>query len=275
MCGILTVAFLIGNAAAESSPIVYEKWKFEFGGFSQDAKMKISAAAAGEVPDIIDLNSLGVDDKDQGSVWLAGRWRINERWHVGLSFVEVDRSGFASSTEDFEFGEPPDEVNVTIGASVNSNFNTKYFIVQGGYSLVSSDRGNFGVGAGLHVMDFTASVSAEVTVDGTTTNLGTGESSSTAPLPNIYLYGSYAFTPSFAATGNIGWFGLEVDKYDGRLLSANANLEYRPWTNFGIGIGYTQVNVDLTINETDSVVNFEIDTSGPRLYVIASFGSVR
>ena len=76
---------------------------------------------------------------------------------------------------------------MTIGASVNSNFNTKYFIMQGGYTLVNSYRGNFGVGAGLHVMELAASISAEVTAEGNTTNLGTGASSSTAPLPKHLL----------------------------------------------------------------------------------------
>ena len=164
---------------------------------------------------------------------------------------------------------------MTIGASVASNFNTKYYILQGGYSFVRSDRANIGVGVGLHVMQLSASISAELSANGMTTDLGTGASDSTAPLPNVYFFGDYAFTPKLAATASIGWFGLEVDKYDGELVSLSANLEYRPWDSFGIGLGYSLVNIDLSIDETDSLVDFEIDASGPRLYFAAGFGSVR
>ena len=164
---------------------------------------------------------------------------------------------------------------MTIGSSVTSNFNTKYYILQGGYAFVHTDRANFGVGAGLHVMELSASISGELTAGGMTIDQGTGASDSTAPLPNVYFYGDYAFTPTLAATASIGWFGLEVDKYDGELVSVSANLEYRPWDNFGVGIGYTLVNVDISIDETDSLIDFEIDASGPRLYFTAGFGSVR
>ena len=256
------------------NPTISEKWHFELGGFSQDANLQVSAGPAGEVSDVVDLNSLGADEDDE-AIWLAGRWRINERWHLGLSFIEVDRDGFASSSEDFTFGEPPDQVDVTIGASVASNFNTKYYILQGGYSLVRTDRTNFGVGAGFHVMQLSATISAELTGNGMTTDLGTGASDSTAPLPNVFVFGDYALSPKLAASASIGWFGLEVDQYDGELVSLSASLEYRPWQNFGIGVGYSLVNIDLSIDETDSLVDFEVDASGPRLYFTAGFGSAR
>ena len=274
---ILPFVFFAKSVCADDrvfNPTISEKWHFEVGAFSQDADLKVSAGPAGEVPDVIDLNSLGADEDDE-AIWLAGRWRINDRWHAGLSFIEVDRDGFATSSEDFTFGEPPDEVDVTIGASVTSNLNTKYYILQGGYSFLHTDRANFGVGAGLHVMQLSASISAELSANGMTTDLGTGTSDSTAPLPNVYFFGEYAFTPRLAATASIGWFGLEVDKYDGELVSLSANLEYRPWDNFGIGLGYTLVNIDLSIDETDSLIDFEIDASGPKLYFAAGFGSVR
>ena len=275
--GFLLFAFLTDTACADDNvfnPTISEKWHLELGAFSQNADLKVSAGPVGQVSDVIDLNSLGADEDDE-AIWLAGRWRINERWHVGLSFIEVDRDGFASSSEDFTFGEPPDQVDVTIGASVTSSFNTKYYILQGGYSFVRTDRTNFGVGAGFHIMRLSASISAELTGNGMTTDLGTGASESTAPLPNVYIFGDYAFSPKLAATGSIGWFGLEVDKYDGELVSLSASLEYRPWQNFGIGLGYSLVNIDLSIDETDSLVDFEIDASGPRLYFTAGFGSVR
>ncbi len=280
--GFVAVSLLWLNLLANSAyaddrvfnPTISEKWHFEVGAFRQDADLKVSAGPAGEVPDVVDLNSLGADEDDE-VIWLAGRWRINDRWHVGLSFIEVDRDGFATSSEEFTFGEPPDEVDVTIGASVTSSFNTKYYILQGGYSFVHTDRANFGIGAGFHVMRLSATISAELSGNGITTDLGTGTSDSTAPLPNVYFFGDYAFSPRLAATASIGWFGLEVDRYDGELVSLSANLEYRPWDNFGIGLGYSLVNIDLSIDETDSLTEFEIDASGPRLYFATGFGSVR
>ena len=271
------LAFLPEHAFADEqlfNPTVNERWRFEIGGMSQDAELNISAGPVGEPIDIVDLNRLGVDEEDN-TLWLAGRWRINERWHFGLSYMEVDRTGAANASEEFSFGEAPDEVEVEIGASVTSAINMKYYIAQAGYSFVHTDRANIGAGGGFHVMDFSANISAELSAQGMTTDLGTGTSEVTAPLPNVYFFADYAFSPKFAATATAGWFGLEVGDYDGELVSASANLEFRPWENIGIGVGYTLVNVDASIDESDNFVDFEIDASGPRLYVVAGFGSVR
>ncbi|MCK5923751.1 MAG: hypothetical protein KAG66_22645, partial [Methylococcales bacterium] len=259
LSSLSSFAFFVGTVHAENhalNPTLNEKWHFELGGFRQSADIKISAGPVGEELDLVDLNRLGADNNDD-AIWLGARWRINERWNVGLSYLEVDRVGVATSTEEFKFGEPPDEVNVSIDASITSEFNTKYYILQGGYTLLKTDRANLGVGAGLHIMELEASISAKLTSDGVTTDFGTGASDALAPLPNIYFFGDYAITPRLAVTGSISWLGLEVDEYDGELTSVVTNLEYRPRKNFGIGIGYTLVNVDVTINDGADVAKFE------------------
>ena len=56
------------------------------------------------------------------------------------------------------------------------------------------------------------------------------------------------FTPELAIEGGLGYFSLSYDKYDGRLFTATAALEYRITDNIGVGAGYGLIDVDLSVD---------------------------
>ena len=262
---------LSGNTLAEDlNPTVNERWSIMLGAMFQDAEIKVSAQPVGEPPEIIDLAALGAEEEDETG-WVAARWRIKERWRMNFSFIDVDRDGNASAMEEFEFGDPP--VEVTLGASVASSISAKFFIVQAGFALIKNDRADFGIGGGLHAADLETSVAAEITINDQSIPLGAGSADVLAPLPNIYLYGDYAFTPKLAVTGALGYFGLEVDEFDGELVSFAANLEYRPSKKWGFGVGYSLIDIDLTVNKDTRTDIYKVEAEGPRIYFVGGFGS--
>ena len=94
-----------------------------------------------------------------------------------------------------------------------------------------------GVGVGVHVADIDVKISGEVEVAGEKRSLGEGDADLIAPLPNLYVYGAYAFTDRFVLRYGGGWLSMSYDDYDGSLVFANAFLEYWPFQYAGFGAG--------------------------------------
>jgi hypothetical protein len=90
-------------------------------------------------------------------------------------------------------------------------------------------------------------------------------------LPNLRLHGAYAFTPTLAFEAGLGWFSLSYDKYDGKFFVGTAALEWRPHENFGLGAGYTWLDVDLDVEEDRFTDNYDFALGGPLVFAIAGF----
>lgn len=252
------------------NPTLTDKFRVELGVYLSNTDFRVSSVVPGQPPDELDLSRLGLPG-DETTAWLGATWRPSERWLFKINYVNVSENGSASADRDFSFGTPPDEVDVTAGATVTTDIETRLYVAQAGYYLRRTDRSNLAVGLGLHALDAAVTLTGEVSVGDVSTSLGAGKSDTLAPLPNIQFYGDYAFTPKLSLTGSVGWFGLEVDKWDGNLVTVSVDLEYRPFDRVGFGLGYELIDMDLDVDETDSFDSYDIEYSGPRLMLTVAF----
>ena len=91
-----------------------------------------------------------------------------------------------------------------------------------------------------------------------------------APLPTLSLYYKHAFNDKWAFISNVRYFSASIDKYDGEIVAALVSLDYWINENWGLGIGYSYVDLDLTIDEQifDQRYIVEYDS----IFVYATFG---
>ncbi len=155
--------------------------------------------------------------------------------------------------------------------AVDTSFETDFYVTQVGYSFLKNERGELGVGAGLHVVDFDTTLKVSGEINGIGGSVQSDTADLTVPLPNILGFGTYAFTPKLSLDGSIGWFGLDYNDYSGNLVTLSANLEYRLTDHFGIGVGYNYVDMDLTIKKSSRKNEYDLEYNGPVLYVSAGF----
>ena len=64
---------------------------------------------------------------------------------------------------------------------------------------------------------------------------------------------------------------LSSGDYDGRLLAADAQLEYWPFKNAGLGVGYRYITIDVDYDDGEKEEEFNLKIPGPLLYVIFGF----
>ena len=267
---ILLLAAPTSWAQTESSalnPILDDRFTLRIGAYFE----KVDSAAAKFNPALdisaeIDMEKAGLDDDDT-SLFINGLWRFADRWRLGLGYYGTDRSGSRIVDGEIEFGD----LVIPVDGTVDSRFRADMYVADIGYSFVKTPRAEFGTRLGVHIADLEVRLSGRGTVGSTEVDLGSGSADTLAPLPNIGLYGAYAFTPQLAVSASLGYFSLDYDKYDGEIKIASAALDYRFNKTFGVGLGYSFLDFDLDVDESVFDERYELEYRGPVLYLSAGF----
>ncbi|MCP3866974.1 MAG: hypothetical protein GY703_02540 [Gammaproteobacteria bacterium] len=271
-CGIwfiLSLFPVLAIGAGQSiNPVLDEKLSFRLGANFLNVDGSISSSLdSGPVNPNLDLDTLGIDD-DYTSPYFGARWRPSERWRLTFNYFGFDNEGdISASFSDLDFGE----IDVSGFVRVESQFKTDFYVIQGGYSFLKNERSELGVGLGLHIVDFDTKLKVSGQLGQYTGQIGVASTDLTAPLPNIQLFGTYAFTPKLFADGSLSYFSLDYDKYDGSLIAATVSLEYRLTKHFGVGLGYNYVNMNLDIDKSGEKNEYDLDYTGPKVFLSAGF----
>ena len=82
---------------------------------------------------------------------------------------------------------------------------------------------------------------------------------------------SYRISKHFAVTARALWFSAAPDEFDGTMAEYHADIQYRWHKNAAVGLGYTKLVTELEVFDSDDPLLFNLDTSGPELFVRFSF----
>jgi hypothetical protein len=253
------------SMAQESSgnPLLDSDWLFRTGWQRIDAEASIGLANPefGTIP-VIDFDALGVDPAFN-SIWLEGIWQSPERWSVGFNYFQSKAEGAQTTSQDIEFGD----LLIPAGTGVRTQFETKFYILNAYYDFYQGPNSVAGVGFGVYGLDLVGSIEVLIGED----RSGTAESADVlAPLPTASLYYTHAFNSHWAISADVDWFGLSINKYDGSMLAGSINVDY--WINdhWGLGLGYSYVDLDLTVDEPRYDELYKVEYDSYFLYI--SFG---
>jgi hypothetical protein len=217
---------------------------------------------------IIDFDRAGLKDTDS-SYWLALNWRsANSRWGAWLGSWQYDAVGSRIWEESLPIG---DDREIPVGASVSSDFDAKWYILEATYSVYRTSTIDAGIGFGFHIVDIdtTASVNLEVGDEGfedVSTNLDT-----LAPLPNGLIYLHWKFAPKWNLVTRVGYFSLDYDKYSGSMTNAHAMVNRQLSSRWTLGVGYQFVDLDLDIEKDDYLEIYDVQFSGPLAFLRYGF----
>lgn len=263
-----------GQAYAESSEFVFnhslnDDYSFIVGGYFANVDTRYRTRSKnGLVSGYIDLERLGLGDNET-QPFMYGTIRFSERWRLDLHAFGTDRQGDRTGTVELDLGEAG---TIPIGARIETNFRAKIYAARVGYSFVRNDRVEFGAGAGLHLADLDIGIKGQVSVGGGPPPPAIqDEADLLAPLPTFGLFGAYALTRTLSLQGQLSFFALEYDKYDGSIIDTFIALEYRPWEHVGLGAGYNILDFDLEVTEKRRTDKYDISFDGPVVYAKVAF----
>ena len=214
----------------------------------------------------VDMDDLDLD-KNAISPIFGALINFGKRWTLCLDYFGYHDDSTVTSEFDFEF----EDLVVPVGARVESSLDLDVYVANFAYNFISTERARLGVGVGVHAADIDLDISASVTVAGNEVPLGTGNADLLAPVPNIFVYGAYAFTEKFLLRYGGAWLSMKYGDYDGSLLVASAYLEYWPFQYVGLGAGYRYTHADIEYDNGKKEEEYDVDLPGPMFYVTFGF----
>jgi hypothetical protein len=209
---------------------------------------------------IIDLDRLGVDDKD-GTPWVSLKWRSrSSNWGAWAAYWSFSGAGFRVWEDELDLG---DGTIIPVGAGVATELSTDWYIVEATYSFVHNETWDVGLGAGFHVVDINANLVAAASVGDDSGAREITKFDTLAPLPNILGYARWRISDRWHLTARYGWFGLSYDDYDGEMTNLHALAIYDISERWSVEAGYQLVRLDVDVDEGNYTTLYDLDFNGP------------
>ncbi|MBW2503321.1 MAG: hypothetical protein JRE16_01990 [Deltaproteobacteria bacterium] len=114
-------------------------------------------------------------------------------------------------------------------------------------------------------------VSGEVQTGDETVSVGEGDEDLLAPLPNVYVSGSYALRENLLLQCTAGWMSMSYGDYDGDLVFASGFLEYWPFKHLGLGAGYAYTKADIDYDPGHKKETYNVTMPGPVVFLSVGF----
>ena len=212
---------------------------------------------------IIDFDRAGLKETD-ASYWLTLNWRAaNSRWGAWFGSWRYDVTGSRTWEQDLEI---PGKDPIYAGAYVSSTFDAKWYILEGTYSFYRSDTVDTGIGFGFHTVDLSTSITTKIQVGEESNEIVAEQLDTLAPLPNVLAYIHWKFAPRWSLVGRYGWFGLDYKDYSGSMTNAHAMINFEISPRWALGLGYQFVDLNLQVDKTEYIQDYDINFSGPMAY---------
>lgn len=202
---------------------------------------------------------LGLDDQiNQGRVDFDLRMR--ERHHLRADFFKLSRFKEQPLAQDIDFGD----FHFDAGTNFRTKLDWRVMSINYSYSFFKFERFEAGAGLGIHIIQ----AQAEGGEPGT---LNREKDSEVGIFPTLSVSAAYRITKRFSITARGQSFSASPDGFKGKMSDYHADVQFRWHPNAAVGLGYTKLVSDLKVEDADQPLLFNLDTTGPELFVRFSF----
>ncbi len=246
-------------------PWFVEKFQITAGYFhvlnTTDVKVEIKGSSGTDINMEKDLDI----SRNAGSFLAEFDWRIASRSRVTFSYYNINRSATHTLNKDIVFEDNTYPVN----ASVNTYFNTAIYHFSYGYAFFSKPKFELGLLIGAHIMSSKTGISLAGTIGAASKSNHFGF---TAPIPDLGIWGGYAFSNRFAVNFNMEYFGLTINNITGRVIAPNLTLTYRVVDKLDLSVGYAFLDFKIDAVKQNVEGLFKWGYNGPAIALNYSFG---
>jgi hypothetical protein len=204
-------------------------------------------------------DDLGLDDQiDQGRMEFD--IRLGERNHMRIDYFKLNRFSEQPLPRDIAFGD----FDFAAGTTFRSKLDWRVMTFTYTYSVFRSDRFEGGLGFGIHLIE----AQAEGGEPGT---LNREEASEVGIFPTIAANLAFRITNRWSITARGQQYSASPEDFEGKMADYHADVQFRWRKNLAFGVGYTKLETNLDVFDTEQPLFFTLDTSGPELFFRASF----
>ncbi len=261
---VILTLLVSANALADQHPLVGSKFYVKAGAFKPEDtfKIRVQGTDAG-VNDFIDFDTdIGFGSADVAPS-LDVVWRFGEKWSLRGQYFEVSEEDSLALQNDVTWGDLTFGAGTGISAGASSTITRLFF----GRKLLHDDKQEFGIGLGLHRLEFDAFIAGQATINGVSDGFREEYVDVDGPMPN--LGGWYVFTPipKLALQGRIDWLAVDIGKYDGFIVNSSVGLNYAFTEHIGLGLDYQYFQLDVKVDEDGWLGEVDLTMHGPFLSV--------
>jgi hypothetical protein len=203
-------------------------------------------------------DDLGLDDSlDQ--IRMEAGMRIHRYSLLRVDYFRMSRFQQQPLPRDIDFGD----FQFDAGDMFRTKLDWRVFTITG-TGQVNLERIDAGLGIGIHVIQ----VQAEGREVGTTR---LEEASEVAIFPTIAANFTWRISKRWSTTLRGQMFSASPEDFSGKLSDYHFDLQYRWRKNFSVGIGYTMLETNFELIDTDQPLLFNMKTEGPELFIRAAF----
>jgi hypothetical protein len=250
-------------AGSEDELKGWPRWTIQLGVIDLDTNPRIGVRNDDYQPPLVDFERFGFTGRET-SGWLRTNWRFGEYWSAEFSAYRYDNSTTRVIDEEFEF----DETVYPVNATVASQLQTDLYVFNLYRSIFRNKKTDIGIGGGFYFVDL--DVSLDIQGSGPQP-LASSRNDFLAPLPNVVGYANFRLSPRWTWRNRLGWFGLDYDDYSGDMVTLLSSVELAVHENWGVGLGYSLVDLSLDVEEGPRTTTFNIDYDGPYAFITFDF----
>ena len=256
--------------------LITDKWYVSLGTSSSSFNTEGQIGLGSVLGTFIRLeDDLELDD-NQSVFRINGFYAFNRKHVIDFTFGSVSRQETSTIDKQFTIANPDDGELVTflIGAQIQTAFQSDSAKIFYKYAFQNTGRLRAGIGAGLSVFDYKLEFTGDGEVDdgsGSIVFKSTAVSEHLlAPIPSMMLFVDYALTQRLILRTHAGFFRLDLDDIEGRLIETRLTLDYFFAKHFGVGLGLE--GSDISYRERDDKPIFvDVSQSSIVLYVGVAF----
>ena len=202
---------------------------------------------------------LGLDDTiNQGRMEFD--IRMARRSHMRIDYFKLSRYHEQPLGQPIVFGD----FDFPQGTRFRTKLDWRVLSLTYTYSFLRFERFEAGLGLAAHVIE----AQAEGRQPGTTLFEKTSE---VAIFPTLAFNAMVRITKRFSATLRAQQFSASPEGLEGSMSDYHLDLQYRWHKNLAVGLGYTMLETDVKVTDSDNPLFFNMATDGPELFVRFSF----
>lgn len=248
-------------------PLQSDPWVLSVGVFAANTSSKAELAKKNTTGTDIDFeDDLNFDDSDTLPAFLVN-WRIANKHRVSFEYFTIGQDNKGQANRDFTWNG----IDFNAGVKIKSNLDLDIGRLFYGYSLIKDDKKELGLGAGLHYLGVDTAIAGEGRINGIPVGKVKRGLDDWVVLPNLGVYGNYAFSPKWIVKGRVDWFSANIGDYDGTLWNTEAAVQYQMFKNVGVGLAYRYLSFDIAADKSSKSWAIDLDYNGPLLFVTANF----
>jgi opacity protein-like surface antigen len=257
------VLVLAGIAPAAANVWADERVRLNGGAFFPSADIEVQYNPESGRGTNINLTD-ELDNDEDSQVFRGGAaFRLGSRHRLFIDYFKVSTDGETTSTRDLVFGN----IEIPAGSGVASEFSIATTQAGYMYSFVQNDTIEL---AGVLAVAYTE-IDAELAAFLAGSQVDRESADASGPVPVLGLNLGVALGEQWKLRANLQGISADIDSYDGTYYTYGAGIEWSPWRQFGLGLGYGGVHGDLDVDDSNWSGSLDLEIHGPFGYLTVGF----